>query len=439
MKRIAGYYDLIVAGAGPAGFAAATAAARLGKSVLLIERHGGPGGVAVNCNCPNLIGFSEGGRQIVGGIGAELVRRLEQRGAARAVDLETGLPMPSGGDRLFGTGSVSVDLHELRLEQNRMLLESGVTPYYYATVTGVKTRDETVEGIELFDCSGKREIAGGMLIDASGSGQVSRLAGAACMLPEGEEAMTKTILFRLANVKSYRKDVLRRKFAVVARSFPFPGQDRFMGNALLGRGEVGVNMTLTGGNPLDPAELTAMDIELREQVSAVTAWLRQHFEEFRDCHIVDVATDIGIRCHCTVRGLEVIDCRALDSELPVAEPVALGFYGYGGHGLGSFHSPDFSPHPGAAPIPMKALLSASRRNLLLAGLVISIQPRAVSAIRMMGTCFATGQAAGVIAACGGRDAVYAEVRAALLKQSAILADPAADRSPTECCAISSQL
>ena len=41
-----GDYDVLVAGAGPAGFGAALAASRLGAKTLLLEARGFPGGIA---------------------------------------------------------------------------------------------------------------------------------------------------------------------------------------------------------------------------------------------------------------------------------------------------------------------------------------------------------------------------------------------------------
>ena len=68
-------YDLIVAGGGPAGVAAAVAAARGGADTLLIEHTGCLGGMGtsglVGAWCP----FTDGKRLLHGGIGAEVVRR----------------------------------------------------------------------------------------------------------------------------------------------------------------------------------------------------------------------------------------------------------------------------------------------------------------------------------------------------------------------------
>ena len=42
-------YDVVIAGAGPAGFGAAMGAAKMGKKVLIFDRNSAPGGVAAYC------------------------------------------------------------------------------------------------------------------------------------------------------------------------------------------------------------------------------------------------------------------------------------------------------------------------------------------------------------------------------------------------------
>ena len=61
-------YDIIVAGAGPAGIAAAAAAGREGKKVLLIEASGQLGGMATTGLVPAWTPYSDGVRIIYGGI-----------------------------------------------------------------------------------------------------------------------------------------------------------------------------------------------------------------------------------------------------------------------------------------------------------------------------------------------------------------------------------
>jgi len=77
---------------------------------------------------------------------------------------------------------------------------------------------------------------------------------------------------------------------------------------------------------------------------------------------------------------------------------------------------------GAYGIPLDTLLSATHRNLLAAGRVLDADADAFASVRVMGTAFATGQAAGVAAAlvADGRPAEASAVRAEVLRQHGIL-------------------
>ena len=65
-------------------------------------------------------------------------------------------------------------------------------------------------------------------------------------------------------------------------------------------------------------------------------------------------------------------------------------------------------------MPYGALLSADISNLAAGGRCLGVEPRAVSAIRLIPVCIATGQAAGIAAALGFP--AYKALREELLKQ-----------------------
>ncbi|MFM2091949.1 MAG: hypothetical protein RLZZ127_2438, partial [Planctomycetota bacterium] len=93
---------ILVAGAGPAGFAAALAAARLGVRVVLVEPHpvlGGMGTAALVNNFCNA--YNDWERFIIGGIFAEVRGELIRRGALYATrSMEPYEPVAY--DRLLG-------------------------------------------------------------------------------------------------------------------------------------------------------------------------------------------------------------------------------------------------------------------------------------------------------------------------------------------------
>ena len=73
-------------------------------------------------------------------------------------------------------------------------------------------------------------------------------------------------------------------------------------------------------------------------------------------------------------------------------------------------------------IPLRAITSKNIHNLYAAGRTVSADPVAFASVRVMGTGFATGHAAGVAAACKAKDpnAGYPEICAELLRQNAVL-------------------
>jgi len=78
--------DVIVAGAGVAGCAAAVAAARAGARTMLVERNGVLGGVVtagLMANIGNLY-MNRDGRMVVHGLAKEVINRMIARGAASA-------------------------------------------------------------------------------------------------------------------------------------------------------------------------------------------------------------------------------------------------------------------------------------------------------------------------------------------------------------------
>lgn len=371
-------YDVIVVGGGPAGFAAACAAAAAGGTVLLVEQSAAPGGIAVFSGCPVLAGVGVPGQTVYGGLTDALTARLASGGWADMV-----------GGNLTSTEAA------IQLTMSRMLREAGVDLLFYATVTGVAVEGRRLAAVQAH-CAGRQlTLRGRCFVDATGDARLSLLAGAPVRLAAPDEAMTRTLLFRVSGVSHFDKPSLKKRFA--EKKFPLSHQDCFMGTTLPD-GTVLLNLTAVSGDVFDPADLTRMDLELREQVFLVLDWLRREFSEFADSRLVSVAPVIGVRCAGTMEGRECITCRDLAEGTPVSEPVALGRRRYGDHYIDGFNSPWKSDHPGYRPIPYGALISAALDNVLAAGRCLSVEPRACTAVRLIPCCLASGQAAGIAAA-----------------------------------------
>ena len=73
-------YDIVVAGGGPAGCAAAISAGRLGAKVLVVESTGCLGGMGTSGLVTAFDPMANGDRNLVGGIMLEIVETLYERG-----------------------------------------------------------------------------------------------------------------------------------------------------------------------------------------------------------------------------------------------------------------------------------------------------------------------------------------------------------------------
>ena len=332
------------------------------------------------------------------------------------------LVRPLAGQEL--TQDVISSEFAIALMMNRMLLKAGVDLLYYCTLYGCRTAARKITALECYSAGQQLCLSGRAFVDCTGDASLAYLAGYPVCAAAPEDSMTKTVLFQVSNLQPFDRTELGERFLALRQTFPFSNQDRLMLHPVGEGGAYLLNITLINGNPLEPAELTRMDVELREQIPQIIKWLKENFPEFQNCVLDSSAARIGVRNSRRLVGRETITCADLDDDSPVSEPVALGRRGYGGHGGSAFIQNWAKSHPGTRGIPYGALLSTAGDNLVIGGKAISIEARAVTAIRLMLQCFASGQAAGIIAALTaqlGQLPEYPRLRQELQRQKLRLA------------------
>ena len=142
------YYDVVVAGAGPAGIAAALEASRCGVKVSLIERYGCVGG--------NLTQGYVG--PIMGGICAGTIGE----------EIEDSVCVQRG---------ICPDFEKAKIELIKKLYEAGVDVYLQTLVTGVEKNGECIKAVHTLGKFGPMDFGANVFIDATGDGDLSVLAG----------------------------------------------------------------------------------------------------------------------------------------------------------------------------------------------------------------------------------------------------------------------
>ncbi len=187
--------DVLVVGGGPAGCAAATAAARLGADVTLVERYGHLGGLATG----GLVFWIDRmtdweGRQMVAGYAVEIFDRLPADavfGPAPALwgssDREA-VAYWKPRQKAFRetvTWSPTVDPEWLKLVSLELLEEAGARLLLHSWAVQAIVEDGAARGVVFESKQGRRAILAKVVIDATGDLDVCALAGAAAAARSG--------------------------------------------------------------------------------------------------------------------------------------------------------------------------------------------------------------------------------------------------------------
>ena len=171
----AGEYDVIVAGGGMAGVAAALSAARLHKKVLLLEKSTVLGGLATMGLINYWVPLCNGrGKQIVRGMAEEFLRLSIRYGfdtlAPEWKDGQPDQPTFVRYDTWFSIGIFSLALV-------KTLTDAGVTILYDALVSAPVMAKNHCTGLIIDSKSGRLFYGALMVVDATGDCDVLKRAG----------------------------------------------------------------------------------------------------------------------------------------------------------------------------------------------------------------------------------------------------------------------
>jgi hypothetical protein len=166
-------FDLVVAGGGPAGAAAAICAARLGAKVVLVEGTGSLGGTGTNALVSYWYSLTDGTKSLAGGLCLELVQTLCRDNAASPNALEKfqkGLPV----------GSIGFQPEALKLLLDKLCHDAGVEVRFFTRVieADADLQQHCVRGVVTSSVEGLRCLRAATFIDATGDAILADLCGA---------------------------------------------------------------------------------------------------------------------------------------------------------------------------------------------------------------------------------------------------------------------
>jgi len=168
-------YDVIVAGGGPSGAAAAICAGRLGAKVLLLEATGCMGGMGTSGLVTAFDPMSNGERMLVGGFMKELVDTMYKRGF-----LGPGQTPDVYSKRYHHWTAFNAEGLKLLLDE--FTVDAGVEVRFFTRVVDadVDSRSKSVNGVIINNIEGFRYIKSKAFIDCTGDAVLADLCNVKC-------------------------------------------------------------------------------------------------------------------------------------------------------------------------------------------------------------------------------------------------------------------
>jgi hypothetical protein len=353
--------DVLVVGGGTAGTVAAIQAARAGAKTFLVERGAQLGGTTTTggVSFPGL--FDAWGKQIVAGIGWELVRE--------SVDLDEGtLPDFRKVPQHHWMNQVRVNQFLYAILAEEKCAQAGVQQAYYEFPYAI---EETPGGWQV-DCVGfgtKRRVLCKQIVDCTGGAEVVGMLG----LPRLRESETQpsSILFRLGVPNQ-------------------PGRPNKGGSGLLD------SIYVHGGDSSNSRTVTAANIQGRRDVLAMVRSSKKR--------LMHLQPEVGFRESYRIVGETKVTVNDYTSGRVFPDAVSYAFYPVDLHTKDGVRPKPLKP--GTVPtIPRGALVPKDSQNIVVAGRCVSSDRFANSGLRVQASCMGMGQAAGAMAALAAEKGV----------------------------------
>jgi hypothetical protein len=430
---IYGEYEVAVLGGGPAGIAAAVAAARGGRRTLLVERYGFLGGMGTAAGVTNFCGLHANVHgemhRVVRGVASDLLARIDRLDGLNKPHLILGKVLAQ-----------AYDTAAYKIAADDLLAEHEVDILFHALGAGVAMQHETrVNALFVETKAGRQAIRADIFIDCSGDGDLAAWAGARYEIGDSHGHMLyPSMMFRLNGIDPAKAGDAWRTIPQLMEQAEARGTHKFPRKAAIVRPqrspiEWRVNFTQlkrddgSAINGLEPDDLTRGEIVGRRQAVEAFQFLRT-VPGFENSYIVDLPPQLGIRETRRVVGLyqlsgeDVLGCASFDDSIGVnGWPMEV-------HVAGDviFKFPPIPESRGYNEMPYRMLVPEGVDNLLVAGRCASMTHDGQSAARVSGACFAMGEAAGTAAALAlsgntpPRDIAIEKLQQALKQQGAFI-------------------
>lgn len=394
---VAGEYDVVVCGGGPAGVSAAIAAAQTGARTLLIEGEGCLGGIWTSGQlCVILDAAGKGG----------LMHEFEARLKSHDAYLVKS-----------GRSKYTYDVEAMKHILDTLCEEAGVEVRLHTRVVAVNRDGNRMRSIITESYSGREAICAEVFVEATGNGQMAASAGCTYAVghPESGQTQPATLIGVISGAPAEepgtRSMEEKLAFLRLLQSVGFEPSYRKPSMWRLPNPELCcLSVHHAYEVPCDDAEaITRATIEGRKQLNEAVQALRG-IPAWRGVRLVSTATHLGIREGRRIHGLYCLTVDDIQNGTRFDDGICLVRFGVDIHAvtlndddLQQGYSQGIKVHP--YNIPLRSLIAKDVSNLALAGRCVSGDFYAHASYRVTGNAVPMGEAAGVAAAMASDEGV----------------------------------
>ncbi len=386
--------DVLIAGGGSAGLAAAVAASRKGASVILLEKNSFIGGKATAAYVGTICGLyyrsdNPVARYVSDGFAFEFAEKLKRKSNTTPIHNKLGLHY------------LPYQPFDFKILCDDYIQEEKIKVFFHSVVSDLEHENGKILAVRALSYDRLITLVPKVVIDCTGEALLSVLSGASVI--ESEEYQAPAQVFSMEGVeitseanlgmiilKEVQKAILEgvlpenySNISVVPGSLK--GSHVYLKIGILERIK---NET----NKISSVELTA-----RKMILTLAAFLKEKTAAFKNARIGDIAQEAGVRTGRRHEGKYILTKDDVLTCKKIIHSAGIGAWPIEFWDIGKRVKMDFFEKEDYYDIPKDCLRSSHMHNLLFAGRNISASEEAIASARVIGTCLQTGFAAGEMA------------------------------------------